>query len=324
LDMIMTTCPIKIERNDGLPQNICEECLEVVVTAIELRETSVKSESLLKSEDINFMDDESKIVVKKEPPEMPDVQEFNDYKGYSSDSSSAEETTSSSKLHNNFVNHSIKAEFCEWKKGNFECDKCGRHFPYLQDLDKHLHQRHNIGEDNNEEIFTCHICGQVYTKSKLFRAHLKRHREENAFSCTLCPKRFSSKNGLNYHAVVHSKERPFVCETCGSSFKVKNMLKLHMHNIHSNADKTHACKFCDKKFFSSYKLAVHVRTHTGEKPFQCDFCDVAYAQKNDCLRHMGRVHVGDKLYKCTIDGCPEAFRLKADLTDHYQVHFKPA
>lgn len=46
-DLIYIVCPIRIEVNDDLPKKICAGCLEVVVSSIRLRESSVKS-------DLNF------------------------------------------------------------------------------------------------------------------------------------------------------------------------------------------------------------------------------------------------------------------------------
>lgn len=41
-----------------------------------------------------------------------------------------------------------------------------------------------------------------------------------------------------------------------------------------------------------------MRTHTGEKPNKCTYCDVAYAQKNDLVKHLRRCHLGENIYQC--------------------------
>ena len=52
---------------------------------------------------------------------------------------------------------------------------------------------------------------------------------------------------------------------------------------------------------------------------------MAYSQKNDLLKHMQRLHVGDALYNCTVvENCTAAFRLKSELVDHYKIHYQPS
>jgi uncharacterized Zn-finger protein len=41
----------------------------------------------------------------------------------------------------------------------------------------------------------------------------------------------------------------------------------------------HECPHCQKKYETASKLELHVRSHTGETPFQCDLCDKRFAKK---------------------------------------------
>lgn len=52
---------------------------------------------------------------------------------------------------------------------------------------------------------------------------------------------------------------------------------------------------------------------SGEKPFSCSFCEVAYAQKNDLVKHL-RIHVGENTYMC--DNCDMKFRYYLDWRKH--------
>ncbi|CAH2292667.1 zinc finger 341 isoform X1 [Pelobates cultripes] len=46
------------------------------------------------------------------------------------------------------------------------------------------------------------------------------------------------------------------------------------------------CTFCDKAFGKNFDLQQHIRSHTGEKPFQCIVCGRAFAQKSNVKKHM--------------------------------------
>lgn len=55
----------------------------------------------------------------------------------------------------------------------------------------------------------------------------------------------------------------------------------------------HYCSICSKGFKDKYSVNVHVRTHTGEKPFACSLCGKSFRQKAHLAKHY-QTHIAQK------------------------------
>ena len=107
----------------------------------------------------------------------------------------------------------------------------------------------------------------------------------------------------------------FDCTECGKHFKTGSNMRVHMR-VHTG-EKPFNCQYCDKGFTQRDTMVCHERVHTGEKPFQCPHCSLAFMHQSTLRGHI-RVHTGDKPYKCSI--CGRKFVKGTHLSDHMRLH----
>uniref|UniRef100_A0A1B6G500 Protein krueppel n=1 Tax=Cuerna arida TaxID=1464854 RepID=A0A1B6G500_9HEMI len=171
--------------------------------------------------------------------------------------------------------------------------------------------------------FFCDGCNVWYKQRKRFMAHQLLCPMMKTFECVLCDYEAKDRADLGKHTKLHSnipeelasKTSQNECNICKRVLSTKMALKLHLRT-HSG-EKPYSCQYCKKMFAQKSALKYHEKTHVDTKPFYCRFCNKGFNGKMVWENHE-RIHTGERPYQCVV--CNLRFRCLANLRQHQPIH----
>ena len=120
-----------------------------------------------------------------------------------------------------------------------------------------------------------------------------------------------SRECLDAKDIKYEEENTIDSIEC--SFCKKNIARANIRD-HTKAHMQlsyHICPHCGKSFPDSTKLNGHIRTPTGEKPYQCEKCDQTFTFKGNMASHKKAVHLKENFFHC--DQCEYSCSTKRGL-----------
>nr|XP_053636565.1 uncharacterized protein LOC128691710 [Cherax quadricarinatus]XP_053636566.1 uncharacterized protein LOC128691710 [Cherax quadricarinatus] len=194
--------------------------------------------------------------------------------------------------------------------GRHQCETCKRQVRTRAHLIEHMARVHKINHESKK--LQCPMCDRRFTTKTHLESHLIIHGErEPQWSCNRCGRSYVRPSSLQRHMATHDQK--YVCSTCDESFVAARHLAIHARK-HDPTHKTRlSCPKCPQRYAYESQFQVHMRIHTGEKPYVCETCGKCFKRLQQCRAHHRSSHEN---HKETCVQCYKTFGDKTNLLRH--------
>ncbi|XP_030024554.2 zinc finger protein 28 [Manduca sexta] len=307
-EKITSIANVHIQKNDGLPNRICPDCLLELENAIKFKQKCENSNEILHSASIT----------KPEVPLLVKVEispDFVSTDGYLESDYENEVDIKPAEL---FLQNGKKSRAIDLR---LECHDCGGFFKSKCKLRVHWKRAHQASQ------LVCDICKRQFKSYKAYHLHKKRKSKActeaartriegqgrgRTFHCKECNYQSKRIKDMATHSVLHTGLRPFVCNICHKGFTQQSSLQSHQEGKHKDYKVEATCEYCGKHLKGRTRVYRHLKMHTDNQ-VQCEVCKKTLKSKQYLKQHMKR-HSNIKAYACEV--CASTFYTSADLANH--------
>ncbi|KAL7291369.1 hypothetical protein TKK_0014963 [Trichogramma kaykai] len=196
---------------------------------------------------------------------------------------------------------------------------CGQSFHEQLELVQHIERRHV------ESSASAAHGGPAHHHGSTRRSHKEREAAKAAAALAAAGAGGASPPSSTTTTGSGSDDMQFACLWQGCSrdrpFNARYKLLIHMR-VHSG-EKPNKCTYdgCTKAFSRLENLKIHQRSHTGERPYTCQHagCSKAFSNSSDRAKHQ-RTHYDTKPYACQVVGCGKRYTDPSSLRKHAKNH----
>lgn len=336
-DILSQICQVQVDLDDGLPDVVCEECREALLSAYKLQLTAQHSDGVLRTRQQRLGEDAK--------------------------ADEAEEHGSPFKLPMLVVDGGLESG-----ENYDEEDDPDAGITTATDEDQST-TKSSSRPASQRQFPECEACGKQFRKAYYLNRHKAVHLLDpnKPFQCRICYKRFHIDATLQLHLLIHDKslmaehlteisnpnfQQPMVvysCQECGDEFVSQESFDEHwkLHEVDTiittideedqedpqisatNAKTTAMirngvklkCPDCGYLCNDDVSYSRHMRTaHDQEaSTYSCNFCGIDLPMGALLIEHLNQ-HEEVKPFQCP--DCDKSFRTSSQLKAHTRIHQK--